>query len=209
MSRKRQAPRGPATSPGAEETTHINAGDSRLRQPEPAAPPPRCAFLLLLLNTLVKDQRGATYKKKKKASQANSSHNRFNSGLHQRDSRSALFEGYTGPGADSSRRGVTPSPNRLGGGYGYGYPGANGTGSGSGSGTANGHLGVENRGFRPATPNKRSVALLRRIERATRMHGTATGGSLTGAKIREQGNCRGWSADKTEGRTGANTVMRC
>lgn len=66
---------------------------------------------------------------------------------------------------------MTPSPSRLGGGYGYGYPGANGTGSsGSGSGTANGHLGVENRGFRPATPNKRSVValFLRRIERATR-----------------------------------------
>lgn len=82
---------------------------------------------------------------------ANSHHRpRFNSGLHQRDSRSALFEGYTGSGADS-RRGVTPSPNRLGGGYGYGYPGANGT-------AANGHLGVEQRGFRPATPNKKSVS---------------------------------------------------
>ncbi|KAF3766237.1 putative ER-golgi SNARE complex subunit Bet1, partial [Cryphonectria parasitica EP155] len=85
-----------------------------------------------------------------------------NSGLHQRDSRSALFEGYTGSGSDS-RRGLTPSPSRLGngGGYGYGYPGAT-------SGTpANGHLGVENRGFRPATPNKKgqySDAVLNELE---------------------------------------------
>lgn len=76
---------------------------------------------------------------------------RFNSGLHQRDSRSALFEGYTGSGADN-RRGVTPSPSRPGGGYGYGFPAGNGT-------AMNGNLGVENRGFRPATPNKRSVFL--------------------------------------------------
>lgn len=68
---------------------------------------------------------------------------RFNSGLHQRDSRSALFEGYTGAGADNRR--ASPA-----GGYGYGYPGANGTAS-------NGHLGVENRGFRPATPNRKLV----------------------------------------------------
>lgn len=68
---------------------------------------------------------------------------RFNSGLHQRDSRSALFEGYTGAGADKRRA----SP---GGGYGYGFPGANGA-------AGNGHLGVENRGFRPATPNKKYV----------------------------------------------------
>ncbi|KUI58726.1 Protein transport protein BET1 [Cytospora mali] len=37
---------------------------------------------------------------------------RFNSTLHQRDSRSALFEGYTGSGADNRSR-VTPSPSRL------------------------------------------------------------------------------------------------
>lgn len=47
---------------------------------------------------------------------------------------------------------MTPSPSRLGGGYGYGYPGATGNGT-----AANGHLGVESRGFRPATPNKRFV----------------------------------------------------
>lgn len=90
--------------------------------------------------------------------------NRFNSSLHQRDSRSALFEGYTGSGADS-RRGITPSPSRLGGprgggggGGGYGYGGyANGTG-----------LGVHpNGGFRPATPNRKgqySDAVLNELE---------------------------------------------
>ncbi|KAJ4136822.1 protein transport protein bet1 [Fusarium oxysporum] len=41
------------------------------------------------------------------------------SSLHQRDSRSALFEGYTGDAA--SRRPVSASPNR---GYGYGGYGA-------------------------------------------------------------------------------------
>lgn len=45
---------------------------------------------------------------------------------------------------------MTPSPSRPGGGYGYGYPAGNGT-------AMNGNLGVESRGFRPATPNKRSV----------------------------------------------------
>ncbi|KAK7746919.1 protein transport protein bet1 [Cytospora paraplurivora] len=92
---------------------------------------------------------------------------RFNSTLHQRDSRSALFEGYTGSGADN-RRDITPSPSRLnpGGGYGYGYPGAipsnaNGNGSYNSSGDA---LGV---GYRSATPNKRgqySDAVLNELE---------------------------------------------
>ncbi|KAK9769859.1 putative t-SNARE coiled-coil-like protein [Seiridium cardinale] len=70
------------------------------------------------------------------------------SNLHQRDSRSALFEGYKG-GADTTRRQYSASPASVGGGYGYsgGYPGSNGSG---------GHLGVqENKGFRPATPNSR------------------------------------------------------
>lgn len=62
------------------------------------------------------------------------------SSLHQRDSRSALFEGYNAGGNDQARR---ASPN-VGGGYGYGgYQ-------------TNGSLGVENRGaYRPATPNKK------------------------------------------------------
>jgi hypothetical protein len=61
------------------------------------------------------------------------------SSLHQRDSRSALFEGYNGPGAD--RRPVSASPSRVGG-YGYGYPGGNGVTPPPG-------------GFRSATPNSR------------------------------------------------------
>jgi blocked early in transport 1 len=86
---------------------------------------------------------------------------RFNSSLHQRDSRSALFEGYTGSGADS-RRGITPSPSR---GYGYGYPGGSGAANGDGT-----HLGIDGAsrgGFRPATPNKRgqySDAVLNELE---------------------------------------------
>ena len=85
-----------------------------------------------------------------------------NSSLHQRDSRSALFEGYNGGGRSSSDATTTrrqfqtpsPSPGSVGGGYGYGggYPGSNGNG---------GHLGVDNSssrgGFRPATPNSRYV----------------------------------------------------
>ncbi|KAH7320935.1 hypothetical protein B0I35DRAFT_477474 [Stachybotrys elegans] len=77
------------------------------------------------------------------------------SSLHQRDSRSALFEGYTG---DQTRRGPSASP---GGGYGFGgyqSPGGN---------SSNGHLGVENKGFRPATPNRRgqySDAVLNELE---------------------------------------------
>ncbi|KAI1353290.1 hypothetical protein F5Y01DRAFT_65059 [Xylaria sp. FL0043] len=80
------------------------------------------------------------------------------SSLHQRDSRSALFEGYSG--ADSTRRQVSASPSPALGGYGY-----NGGGGGSGSGSQ--HLGVDNRGFRPATPNSRgqySDAVLSELE---------------------------------------------
>ncbi|KAK7724083.1 protein transport protein bet1 [Diaporthe eres] len=89
---------------------------------------------------------------------------RFNSSLHQRDSRSALFEGYTGSGADN-RRGITPSPSR---GYGYGYPGGPAP-NGNGNGTSS-HLGVDSSsrgGFRPATPNRRgqySDAVLNELE---------------------------------------------
>lgn len=65
--------------------------------------------------------------------------------LHQRDSRNDLFKGYTGAGADTRRS------NGTGNGLGYGYPGGNGSSSGGS------HLAVENKGFRPATPNSRFV----------------------------------------------------
>ncbi|OAA67849.1 snare complex subunit [Niveomyces insectorum RCEF 264] len=86
------------------------------------------------------------------------------SNLHQRDPRSALFEGYTGSGADPSRRTLSASPSRFGaggpsggsGGYGYGYPG----------GGSNG-LPPQNGGFRAATPNRKgqySDAVLNELE---------------------------------------------
>ncbi|CAK7262527.1 protein transport protein bet1 [Sporothrix epigloea] len=88
------------------------------------------------------------------------------SNLHQRDPRSALFEGYVGPGADTNghanQRNTNASPNRFGtpgssaGGYGYGYPG------GSGS-----SLTPQNGGYRSATPNRRgqySDAVLNELE---------------------------------------------
>ncbi|KAI0013297.1 hypothetical protein F4779DRAFT_564913 [Xylariaceae sp. FL0662B] len=87
-----------------------------------------------------------------------------NSTLHQRDSRSALFEGYTGGGSDATRRQVSTSPSPRGG-YGYGYAGSGH--SNSGTPGAAGHLGVENRGYRPATPNSRgqySDAVLNELE---------------------------------------------
>lgn len=84
---------------------------------------------------------------------------RFNgSSLHQRDSRNALFEGYSG---NNSRR---ASPATNGGGYGYnsnpygapgGYPGQNQNGSAVGA------------GYRTATPNSRgqySDATLNELE---------------------------------------------
>ncbi|KAK4155118.1 hypothetical protein C8A00DRAFT_32111 [Chaetomidium leptoderma] len=104
------------------------------------------------------------------------------SSLHQRDSRSDLFKGYTG----GSSRTVSASPSRQhhhqqqqqpqqpqpggGGTSGYGYggyqPSLNG---GGGGGTSGSSLGVaENRGgFRPATPNRRgqySDAVLNELE---------------------------------------------
>lgn len=78
------------------------------------------------------------------------------SNLHQRDPRSALFEGYTGGGSGSdNRRAVSASPSR---GYGYGLPPPV---------TSSGHLGVDAKGFRPATPNSRgqySGAVLDELE---------------------------------------------
>ena len=91
-----------------------------------------------------------------------------NSNLHQRDPRSALFEGYTGPGADANRRNMNASPNRygtpssVGGGYGYGYPGSGGNGNGNGLG-----LAPQNGGYRSATPNRKgqySDAVLNELE---------------------------------------------
>ncbi|CAF3564089.1 hypothetical protein SNK03_001645 [Fusarium graminearum] len=80
------------------------------------------------------------------------------SSLHQRDSRSALFEGYNGDAA--SRRPVSASPNR---GYGYG-------GYGAPSPSPLGHGGFDSSRpapFRSATPNKRgqySDAVLNELE---------------------------------------------
>ncbi|EFQ32236.1 SNARE domain-containing protein [Colletotrichum graminicola] len=86
------------------------------------------------------------------------------SSLHQRDSRSALFEGYTG---DTGRRPVSASPSGLGGGYGYGY-GYAGNSASPAPPSGGSHLGVDGgRGFRPATPNKRgqySDAVLNELE---------------------------------------------
>lgn len=77
--------------------------------------------------------------------------------LHQRDSRSALFEGYNGSGRNSADPARRPSP--APGGYGYGYSG----GSSNGSGLGGTHLGVDNRAsYRPATPNSR-YELIRHI----------------------------------------------
>ncbi|KAK8025698.1 ER-golgi snare complex subunit [Apiospora arundinis] len=91
------------------------------------------------------------------ASRRHPTFSRFpNSTLHQRDSRSALFEGYNGGGRSSSDATTTrrqfqtpsPSPGSVGGGYGYsgGYPGSNGNG---------GHLGVDNSSSRGASGQRR------------------------------------------------------
>ncbi|KAK7742240.1 protein transport protein bet1 [Diatrype stigma] len=103
---------------------------------------------------------------------------RFNNpALHQRDSRSALFEGYnggsSGGGNDAkSRRQYSASPNSLGGGYGYGgYPGSSNNGTPVGG--SGGHLGVESRTYRPATPNKKgqySDAVLNELESQNDQH---------------------------------------
>jgi len=75
------------------------------------------------------------------------------SNLHQRDPRSALFEGYDG-GGDRARNG-SASPSRPGGGYGYS------------AGGNTGNLGVGQPSYRPATPNSRgqySDATLNELE---------------------------------------------
>ncbi|KAK3293439.1 uncharacterized protein B0H64DRAFT_404559 [Chaetomium fimeti] len=103
------------------------------------------------------------------------------SSLHQRDSRSDLFKGYTGGAAS---RTVSASPNRQpqaqqqqqqygngGGGSGYGYggyqPGGAGSGGGSAGASGSSHLGVAGPGYRPATPNRKgqySDAVLNELE---------------------------------------------
>ncbi|PHH78027.1 hypothetical protein CDD82_3257 [Ophiocordyceps australis] len=83
------------------------------------------------------------------------------SSLHQRDSRSALFEGYTGE--SSTRRTATASPG------GYGFPSAYGPNAPGAAGANPYADGVPRTGsgFRPATPNKRgqySDAVLNELE---------------------------------------------
>ncbi len=86
--------------------------------------------------------------------------------LHQRDLRSSLFENYAGDRTrpTSSSHNPSHSPASGSGGYGYGYGvGARSSTSGGGSGggvngDAKGNGGL---GYRPATPNSRSVTALR------------------------------------------------
>jgi hypothetical protein len=72
------------------------------------------------------------------------------SSLHQRDPRSALFEGYDGGATDRTRK-DSSSPARPSYGVGYAYPGVV-------NGPGNAGLGVERPSYRPATPNSRHVA---------------------------------------------------
>ncbi|KAL2257333.1 hypothetical protein VTK26DRAFT_324 [Humicola hyalothermophila] len=87
------------------------------------------------------------------------------SSLHQRDSRSDLFRGYTG-----SSRPVSTSPSRGLGGGGYGYGGYQYQPGGGGSGGSSSHLAVgegSRGGYRPATPNRKgqySDAVLNELE---------------------------------------------
>ncbi|KAL7799832.1 hypothetical protein V8C37DRAFT_365629 [Trichoderma ceciliae] len=85
------------------------------------------------------------------------------SSLHQRDSRSVLFAGYTGD--QRGRPSPSPSPNAgVGGGYGYsghgGYFPSNGNTYGGGASTPS-------KAYRTATPNKKgqySDAVLNELE---------------------------------------------
>lgn len=86
------------------------------------------------------------------------------SSLHQRDSRSALFEGYNDSSSSPRRPGVgsaSPSPNPY---SSYGYN----AGSSSGSlGAPSGSDRPASGGYRSATPNKRgqySDAVLNELE---------------------------------------------
>ncbi|KAL2149618.1 hypothetical protein VTH82DRAFT_8270 [Thermothelomyces myriococcoides] len=93
------------------------------------------------------------------------------SSLHQRDSRSDLFKGYTG---GASSRPVSASPSRqlhqqqYYGGNGYGYGGYQPSGSTGIGASGSSHLGVPvGGGYRPATPNRKgqySDAVLNELE---------------------------------------------
>lgn len=74
------------------------------------------------------------------------------SSLHQRDPRSALFEGYDSSVGDRTRNGSS-SPSRPGYGGPYGYTSA-------GNGLAGLGLGSEKPAYRPATPNSRYVGVI-------------------------------------------------
>lgn len=74
------------------------------------------------------------------------------SALHQRDPRSALFEGYDGGGGDRARN-ASSSPSRQGYSAGsYAYNGIGNVSAGLG-------LAAERPGYRPATPNSRYILL--------------------------------------------------
>ncbi|GAB0137742.1 hypothetical protein EsDP_00005996 [Epichloe bromicola] len=80
------------------------------------------------------------------------------SSLHQRDSRSALFEGYT---PDHTPRGPSPGSNSSG-----GYGGHIGSGSYAPNANGGGY-GVERHAYRTAAPNKKgqySDAVLNELE---------------------------------------------
>ncbi|KAB5582625.1 hypothetical protein GE09DRAFT_1075739 [Coniochaeta sp. 2T2.1] len=138
-----------STSSSQPPSSGLESHDARTSIPRPcSAPLPSPSYLLLFLLVT--------------PSFANIRVTRFgSSNLHQRDPRSALFEGYTG-GSSGSRSG-NASPSSRSGGYGYGVPPLQ-----PASGSS--HLGVDgsNRaGFRPATPNSRgqySGAVLDELE---------------------------------------------
>jgi hypothetical protein len=104
--------------------------------------------------------------------QADHNPNRFgHSNLHQRDPRSALFEGYNPPDGSTGPNGrqqASASPNRYGS---YGYA-ANGGGGGAGTPGSLGP-GTPSGGYRPATPNRKgqySDAVLNELESQNDSH---------------------------------------
>ncbi|KAL6864394.1 hypothetical protein J3F83DRAFT_741600 [Trichoderma novae-zelandiae] len=87
------------------------------------------------------------------------------SSLHQRDSRSVLFAGYTGDQSQRGRPSPSPSPSAgVGGGYGYSSYGGYSPSMGNGYG---GDAGSPSHAYRTATPNKKgqySDAVLNELE---------------------------------------------